>query len=77
MHKVIRFLELMWLVIAIISTSVGIYHLFFTDIDDALFFFLLTALATFLYLLRRRQRRRLWYLSILNANVAKANKMSW
>lgn len=59
MNKVIRFLELMWLVIAIISGLIGIYHLFFTATEDALFFFMLTVLASFLYFLRRRQRRRM------------------
>lgn len=59
MNKVIRFLELMWLVIAIISGIIGIYHLIFTATEDALFFFMLTVLASFLYFLRRRQRRRM------------------
>lgn len=59
MYKVVRFLEIMWLMISIISCSIGLYHLFYTGVDDGLFFFLLTALATVLYFLRRRQRKRL------------------
>lgn len=59
MHKVVLFLEIMWLMIAIVSFSIGIYHLFFTGVEDGLFFFLLTFLAIVLYFLRRRQRKRL------------------
>lgn len=59
MHKVVRFLEIMWLMIAIISFCLGIYQLFYTGFNEGLFFFILTALATILYLLRRRQRKRL------------------
>ncbi|HLU84276.1 MAG TPA: hypothetical protein VKZ45_02280 [Vicingaceae bacterium] len=59
MNKVIRFLELMWLVIAIVSFVLGVYHILFTTKEDAFFFFLLTILAVFLYFIRRRQRRKM------------------
>lgn len=60
MYKVIRFLELMWMVIAILCALVGTYKLFTNpDYTDALFFYVFGALAVILYFLRRRQRRSL------------------
>lgn len=58
MYKVIRFLELMWLVIAVCCVVIGTYK-FFTNPDyvDALFFYVFAALAVILYFLRRRQRK--------------------
>lgn len=58
MYKVIRFLELMWLVIAVCCLVIGTYK-FFTvpDFTDALFFYVFCGLAVILYFLRRRQRK--------------------
>ncbi|MGE0562396.1 MAG: hypothetical protein AB7O47_11300 [Flavobacteriales bacterium] len=57
MQKVIRFLELMWLLIAVFCIITGTYKLFTNpDITDALFFYIFCGLAIILYLLRRRQR---------------------
>ncbi|MCC7332781.1 MAG: hypothetical protein IT232_09255 [Flavobacteriales bacterium] len=55
--KVVRFLELMWLIIAIFNISVGIYKLFtMPEIDDAIFFFIFALIAVILYFIRRKQR---------------------
>ena len=52
MLKVIRFLELMWLVIAIISAIIATYHLFTTTLQDALFFYFFSAVAVALLFLK-------------------------
>ena len=58
MQKVVRFLELMWLVIAIFCVITGTVKLFtIPDIADALFFYIFSVLAILLFLLRRRQRK--------------------
>lgn len=57
MQKVVRFLELMWLVMAILCFCIGTYHVIFTLIEDALFFYVFGGLALLLFFLRRRQRK--------------------
>ncbi|HRN42929.1 MAG: hypothetical protein KF732_06330 [Flavobacteriales bacterium] len=60
MYKVVRFLELMWLVIAIFSVATGTYKLFtMPEIMDALFFYIFACLAVVLFFLRRRQRKNI------------------
>jgi len=59
MLKIIRFLELMWLVVAIISAIIATYHLFATTLQDALFFYFFAAAACVLFFLRKRQRSKL------------------
>jgi len=59
MIEVIKFLELMWLMIAIICLIVGTYHLIHSTIDDALFFYIFGLLATLLYFIRKRQRKKI------------------
>ena len=49
MLKVVRFLELMWLVIGIISAVIASYHLYKTTVQDALFFYFLSAAAVGLF----------------------------
>jgi hypothetical protein len=58
MEKVVRFLQYMWLVIAIISFCIATYHLFFTRITDALFFYFFAGMATLLFYVRKRQLKR-------------------
>jgi hypothetical protein len=58
MEKVVRFLQYMWLMIGAISFCIAIYHLLFTGIEDALFFFFFAAMAGLLYYVRKRQLRR-------------------
>ena len=59
MLKIVRFLEIMWLVIAVISAVVGSYHLVKTSIMDAGFFYFLSAVAVGLFFLRKRHRKSL------------------
>ncbi|MCO6500340.1 MAG: hypothetical protein J5I47_08195 [Vicingus serpentipes] len=59
MLKVIRFLELMWLVIAIVSAVIATYHLVTGILDHALFFYFFSAVAVALFFLRKRQRTKL------------------
>lgn len=59
MLKVVRFLELMWLVIAVISLVVGSFHLVKTSMMDAAFFYFLSAVAVGLYFLRKKQRKKM------------------
>jgi len=60
MYRVIRFLELMWMVIALCCAVIGTYKLFTNpDYVDALFFYVFGGLAVILYFLRRRQRRNM------------------
>lgn len=57
MYKVIRFLELMWVVIAAFCVLIGTYKLITIGVTDALFFYVFGVLAVILYFLRRRQRK--------------------
>jgi Flp pilus assembly protein TadB len=59
MYKVIRFLELMWIVIAACCVVIGTYKLVTIGITDAMFFYVFCLLAVFLFLLRRKQRRNI------------------
>lgn len=59
MYKVIRFLELMWIVIAVFCIIIGTFKLITVGFMDALFFYVFCILAVFLFLLRRRQRRNI------------------
>ena len=58
MEKVVRFLQYMWLVVAVVSFFIATYHLFFTATGDALFFYFFAAMATFLFFVRKRQLKR-------------------
>lgn len=58
MKKVVRFLQYMWLVIAIVSFSIATYHLIFTALTDALFFYFFAGMATLLFYIRKRQLKR-------------------
>jgi len=57
MYKVVRFLELMWLVIGILCFCIATYFVFFVALDDGLFFYVFGGLALLLFFLRRRQRK--------------------
>ena len=58
MGKVVKFLKFMWLVIAIVSFCIATYHLLFTAVVDALFFYFFAAMAIFLFFVRSRQLKR-------------------
>lgn len=59
MLKVVKFLQMMWLVIAVITFIIATYHLIFTDIKDALFFYFFSAFSVLLFYIRKRQLKRL------------------
>jgi Flp pilus assembly protein TadB len=58
MKKVVRFLQIMWLVIAIMSFLIATYHLIFTALEDALYFYFFAGLALILFFVRKRQLKR-------------------
>ncbi len=58
MQKVVRFLQYMWLVIAIISFLIATYHLIYTAVEDALYFYIFSGIATILYFVRKHQLKR-------------------
>ena len=58
MQKVVRFLQYMWLVIAIISFLIATYHLIYTAIEDALYFYFFAGIAVILSIVRNRQLKR-------------------
>jgi Flp pilus assembly protein TadB len=58
MEKVVRFLQYMWLMVAAISFCIAVYHLIYTDVSDALFFFFFTGMALLLFYVRKRQLKR-------------------
>ena len=63
MLKVVKFLQIMWLVIAIITFLVATYHLIFTSTEDAIFFYVFSGVALILYIVRKRQLKRLQNIS--------------
>ena len=58
MKQVVKFLQYMWLMVAVISLCIAIYHLIFTGVGDALFFFFFAAMAGLLFYVRKRQLKR-------------------
>ena len=59
MNKLIKFLEKMWLVVAIICAVLATYKAIFIGVNDAMYFFLFGVLAVVLWRLRRRTRIRM------------------
>ncbi len=57
MIKVIKFVEKVWLMAAILTFIMAIYFSFKNGIYDALYFYGFSAVASFLFLMRRKQRR--------------------
>lgn len=57
MIKVIKFLEKMWLMLAILAFLVAVFWSLQNSIYDALFFYGFSAFSIFLFLMRRKQRR--------------------
>ena len=55
----IKFLEKMWLMVAIVCVVLAIYKSLFIHYTDGLYFLMFAVLATVLWLLRRRMRRRM------------------
>jgi len=59
MKNMIKFLEKMWLMVAIVCAVLAIYKSIFIGYEDGLYFAMFAVLATVLWLLRRRMRRRM------------------
>ncbi|MBA3899452.1 MAG: hypothetical protein H0X62_04450 [Bacteroidetes bacterium] len=57
--KIIRFLEITWLCIAIAGVAIGIYKFYTIGWDEAMYFFIFTFVAAIFYYIRRRQRIRM------------------
>jgi len=57
MNKVVRFLELMWLMLAIVTFIIACYQSIINSVFDALYFFGFSVISIFLYLMRRKQRK--------------------
>lgn len=57
MLKVIKFLEKMWLMLAVVTLVLAVYKSFTSTMEDALYFYIFCAVSILLYFLRRRQRR--------------------
>lgn len=55
----IKFLERMWLMVAIVCFVLATYKIFFVTLEDGLYFYMFTILAVVLWLLRRRMRIRM------------------
>lgn len=63
MLKVVKFLQMMWLVIAIVAFCIATYHLFFTALKDAMFFYFFSGFSLLLFYIRKRQLKRLQNMS--------------
>ena len=59
MIKIVRILEICWLIIAIAGIILGAYQFYVGNSEHAVYFYIFTAVAGIFYYLRRRQRLRL------------------
>ena len=57
MIKVVKFLEKMWLMLAIVTFIIALYRSFTNDVYDALYFYGFSLIATLLFIMRRKQRK--------------------
>ena len=57
--KIIRILEIVWLIIAIASMAIACYELYKTDFQSGHLFFLFTIAGGIMYFIRRNQRNKL------------------
>jgi len=57
--NLIRFLELFWLLIAVLSLALGVYETINVGISYAYIFFIFTLAASILFMLRKKQRIRM------------------
>jgi preprotein translocase subunit SecG len=56
MHRVINFLEKMWLMLAIVTLVLAVYKTFASTIEDAAYFYVFCVVSIIFYFLRKRQR---------------------
>jgi hypothetical protein len=54
--KIIKILEISWLIIAIAGIVMGAYKMSTTGWGDAIYFFIFTVVAGIFYFIRRKQR---------------------
>ncbi len=59
MLKVVKILQMMWLIIAIVAFIMATYNLIFSEMRDALFFYFFAGFALLLFYIRKRQLKRL------------------
>lgn len=59
MIKIVRILEICWLVIAIVGVVLGTYQLTQGNREHSVYFYIFTLVAGIFYYMRRRQRIRL------------------
>lgn len=59
MIKIVRILEICWLIIAIAGIVLGAYQFYVGNSEHALYFYIFTAVAGIFYYMRRKQRLRL------------------
>ncbi len=57
MIKWIKFLEKMWLMLAILTFLIGLYYSLMFGVYDALYFFGFSVISILLFTVRRQQRR--------------------
>lgn len=57
MIKYLRFSELMWLMLAIITFIIGVYHAIMYNVYDSLYWFGFAIVAILLFSVKRKQRR--------------------
>ena len=57
MLKIIKFMERMWLMLAVVTFVIAIVRSFQYSIFDAVYFYGFSVIATLLFLMRRKQRR--------------------
>lgn len=65
--KIIKILEIAWLVISIVAFSIATYMLIGGSTKDAVFFYIFTAVAIVMYLVRKKQRTKMQKDSEINS----------
>jgi hypothetical protein len=59
MNKMLKFLERMWLMVAIVCAVIAAYKSIFVGLEDGAYFLMFGVLAVILWRLRRRMRIRM------------------
>jgi hypothetical protein len=57
--RIIRILEIAWLIIAISGLAIGTFKFYYEGWDEAVFFYIFTLVAAIFYYIRRKQRIRM------------------
>jgi len=56
LYKMIRILEVTWLIIGVIAILIGVYETYTKGIGEGYLFFIFTLIAGLMYMLRRNRR---------------------